>query len=342
MCPDQFTITCLFCYSNINSSPPRATPPRNHDPGRPARHPHHDMHPSDRYAVVIGNLNKHKCPTTSCSRPDIPICPFTHPLMVKYVYINAWITPDPTTIPIHPRGTPLFPITHPFQTNYLCITIELHTPNPTTSRCSATSHRARRPNLGGALSSNGSPGLPLPRPYIYSLYIKSTGLPIIEEAHASQYAHLVELDLVSIYTVTAPLPLFLRQRPTSPPFLGFQNRLRAINREKPARVQDSSFCIRRTGRKPLNPYGRGDFPCGRGDLPGDFCRSNPAVLLQSPNLGAPIEEPLLSWDVPGNPSNLKYIEVSVDLWIIFVDLKSVWLFLLVFSCVWFVSDYTFL
>jgi hypothetical protein len=64
-CPDPITITCLFCYSNIKSSPSRATPPRIHDPGRPARHPHYDMHVSDRYAVVIGNLNKHKRPTTS-------------------------------------------------------------------------------------------------------------------------------------------------------------------------------------------------------------------------------------------------------------------------------------
>jgi hypothetical protein len=43
-CPDPISITCLFYYSKINSSPPRATPPWIHDPGRPARHPHHDMH----------------------------------------------------------------------------------------------------------------------------------------------------------------------------------------------------------------------------------------------------------------------------------------------------------
>jgi hypothetical protein len=139
---------------------PRATPPQIHDPGRPTRHPHHDMHASDRYAFVIGNLNKHKRPTTTRSRPGIPLCQFTHPLTVKYTYINAQITPDPTTIPMHPRGTPLFPITHPFQPNSLCIITAVHTPDPTTSRCTATSHRARRPTLARALSSNGSPGLP--------------------------------------------------------------------------------------------------------------------------------------------------------------------------------------
>ena len=105
-CPDPITITYLFYYSNINSSPPRAPPPRIHDPGRPAHHPHHDMDASDRYVVVIGNLNKHKRPTTSRSRPNIPICLFTYPLTVKYAYINARITPDPTTIPMHSRGTP--------------------------------------------------------------------------------------------------------------------------------------------------------------------------------------------------------------------------------------------
>jgi hypothetical protein len=68
----------------------------------------------------------------------------------------------------------------------------------------------------------------------------------------------------------------------------------------------SSFCIRRTGRKPLNPT-------GRGDLPGDFHRFNPSLLLQSVNFGAPIEEPLLSREIPGNRSNLTHIEVSVDL-----------------------------
>jgi hypothetical protein len=113
-----------------------------------------------------------------------------------------------------------------------------------------------------------------------NIYIKSPGLPIIEEAQTSQYAYLVEPDLVSIYTVTAPLsPVSPSAQPTSPPFPGFQNRLRAINREKPARVRDYSFCIRRIGRKPRNP-------CGRGDLPGDFRRSNPAALLQSPSIGA--------------------------------------------------------
>jgi hypothetical protein len=68
----------------------------------------------------------------------------------------------------------------------------------------------------------------------------------------------------------------------------------------------SSFCICRTGRKPLNPD-------GRGDLPGDFRRFHPYSLLQSANFGAPIEEPLLSREVPGNRSNLKHIEVSVKL-----------------------------
>jgi hypothetical protein len=33
--------------------------------------------------------------------------------------------------------------------------------------------------------------------YIYSLYIKRPGLPIIKEAQASQYAHWVEPHLVS-------------------------------------------------------------------------------------------------------------------------------------------------
>jgi hypothetical protein len=89
----------------------------------------------------------------------------------------------------------------------------------------------------------------------------------------------------------------------------------------------SSFCIRRTGRKPLNPTSRGDFH-----------RFNPSLLLQSAKFGAPIEEPLLSREVPGNRSNLKHIEVFVDLWCIFVDL----IFSLVISCVWFESVSTFL
>jgi hypothetical protein len=160
-------ITCLFYYSNINCSPPRVTLPRIHDPGRPARHPHHDMHASDRYAFVISNLNKHKRPKTTRSHPDIPLCQFAHRLTVKYAYIIARITPDPTMIPMHPRGTPLFPITHPFQSNSLCIITVVHTPDPTTSRCTATSHQTRRPTLVGALSSNGSSWLPLPHPYIY-------------------------------------------------------------------------------------------------------------------------------------------------------------------------------
>jgi hypothetical protein len=51
--------------------------------------------------------------------------------------------------------------------------------------------------------------------YIYSLYIKSPGIPVIEEAQASQYALLVEPNLVSIYLVTvsishARLPLVSR------------------------------------------------------------------------------------------------------------------------------------
>jgi hypothetical protein len=45
--------------------------------------------------------------------------------------------------------------------------------------------------------------------YIYSLYIKSPELPIIEEAQVSQYALLVEPDLVSIYTVTVAVSLYL-------------------------------------------------------------------------------------------------------------------------------------
>jgi hypothetical protein len=97
----------------------------------------------------------------------------------------------------------------------------------------------------------------------------------------------------------------------------------------------SIFCIRWTGRKPLHPS-------GRGDLPGDFRLFNPSPLLQSANFGAPIEEPLLSREVLGNRSNLKYIEVSVDLWGIFVDLKSVWLFPLVIISVWFEYVSTFL
>jgi hypothetical protein len=62
----------------------------------------------------------------------------------------------------------------------------------------------------------------------------------------------------------------------------------------------SSFCIRQTGKKPLNPG-------GRGDLQGDFCLFHPSPLLQSVNFGAPIEEPLLSREVPGYRSNLKHI-----------------------------------
>jgi hypothetical protein len=65
-----------------------------------------------------------------------------------------------------------------------------------------------------------------------------------------------------------------------------------------------SFCIRQIGRKPLNPG-------GRGDLLGDFRLFHPSPLLQSANFGAPIEEPLLSREVPGYCSNLKHIEVSV-------------------------------
>jgi hypothetical protein len=63
--------------------------------------------------------------------------------------------------------------------------------------------------LAGASPTNGSPRLPLPLPYIYSLYIKSHGLPIIDEAQASQYALLVEPDLASIYTVTVDVNLCL-------------------------------------------------------------------------------------------------------------------------------------
>jgi hypothetical protein len=68
----------------------------------------------------------------------------------------------------------------------------------------------------------------------------------------------------------------------------------------------SIFSICQTGRKPLHSG-------GQGDLPGVFRRFNPSPLLQPANFGAPIEEPLLSREVLGNRSNLKYIEVSVDL-----------------------------
>jgi hypothetical protein len=97
----------------------------------------------------------------------------------------------------------------------------------------------------------------------------------------------------------------------------------------------SSLCIRQTGRKPLNPG-------GRGDLPGDFRLFHPSPLFQSANFGAPIEEPLLFREVPGYRSNLKHIEVSVAVWGIFVDLKSFCIFPLVISCVWFESLSTFL
>jgi hypothetical protein len=47
--------------------------------------------------------------------------------------------------------------------------------------------------------------------YIYSLYIKCHGLPIIEEAQASQYAHLGWTKLGQQFPVTAPLHRFPRQ-----------------------------------------------------------------------------------------------------------------------------------
>jgi hypothetical protein len=136
--------------------------------------------------------------------------------------------------------------------------------------------------------------------YTCLIYIlKSTGLPIIEKVQASQYALLVEPNMVSIYTVTIAVSHGLLRFPVSKTV--FAQSIE-INPRKSVGV--FSFCIRQIGRKPLNPG-------GRGDLLGDFRLFHPSPLLQSANFGAPIEEPLLSREVPGYCSNLKHIEVSV-------------------------------
>jgi hypothetical protein len=93
-------------------------------------------------------------------------------------------------------------------------------------------------------------GIPVIYIYIYSLYIKSPGLPIIEEAQDSQYDHWVEPDLVSISQSRRRYTLSVVSPATSPPFPGFQNRLRAINRDKPAPKRRKPQRSRRLSLRP--------------------------------------------------------------------------------------------
>jgi hypothetical protein len=94
--------------------------------------------------------------------PTTPLCQFTQPLLSKYACINARPTPDPTTIPVHPCGTPTMPI-------YAVVSVKIRMhkrgtpPHATPLRAPARHphHPTRRPRprtyLGRALSSNGSP-----------------------------------------------------------------------------------------------------------------------------------------------------------------------------------------
>jgi hypothetical protein len=162
----------IVLHFHKHGSPQRATAPRSRMTRASPSLPDLTTHvASDDYLFVISNLNKHKSRTTSQSRPTKPIYAANNGKIRKHKRATHVSVPEPPTLPFM----------HLFDSNSVCIN------SPPLTRCMhavipppATSSRARTPNLAGALSSNGSPGLPLPHPYIYiySLYIRSPGLPI--------------------------------------------------------------------------------------------------------------------------------------------------------------------
>jgi hypothetical protein len=146
-----------------HGSPQRATAPRSRMTHASPPLPDLTTHVAlDDYLFVISNLNKHKSLTTSHSRRTMPIYAVNNGKIRKHKRATHVSVPEPL---------PTLPFTHLFDSNSVCIN------SLPLTRCMravlpppATSSRARTPSLAGALSSNGSPGLPLPRPYIY-IYI---------------------------------------------------------------------------------------------------------------------------------------------------------------------------
>jgi hypothetical protein len=165
----RFTWTICYDYMPIvlhfhkYGSPQRATAPRSWMKRASPPLPDLTTHvASDDYSFIISNLNKHKSQTTSRSRPTMPIYAANNCKIRKHKHATHVSVPEPPTLPF----------THLFPSNSVCINAP-----PWLGACARYSHLPRRPapahlawSGAGALSSNGSPGLPLPRPYI-SIYI---------------------------------------------------------------------------------------------------------------------------------------------------------------------------
>jgi hypothetical protein len=149
-----------------HGSPPRATPPRSRCTRAAPPLPDLTTHDaSDGYAVVIGNLYKHKCPRP---RPD-------HTTMPIYAVVAVKIRMHKRATHARPHHDPGSSAWHPTMPIYAVVSVKIRMHKHGTPPC-ATPPRprcTRGPTLAGALSSNGCLGLPLPQLYIYILILKT-------------------------------------------------------------------------------------------------------------------------------------------------------------------------